>query len=109
MNELEITRQFVEKITSSHSDYLTSITLFGSWAKGTQGPHSDIDLLVVMEDKDRSVIDQIYQEVQEILLKYELDLSLKIYSSKQFNRLLELGTPFITSVEKTGVKLWNKT
>ncbi|MBI4594968.1 MAG: nucleotidyltransferase domain-containing protein [Candidatus Tectomicrobia bacterium] len=108
MNELEITRQFVEKITSTYKEYLSSITLFGSWAKGTQGPHSDIDLLVVMEAKERSVIDQIYQEVLEILLKYELDISLKIYSLKQFNRLLELGTPFITSIEKTGVKLWNK-
>lgn len=81
MDELEITKEFVEKIAVSYKDQLYSIILFGSWAKGTQGPESDIDLLVIMENKDASAVDGIYQEVLEVLLNYGVDLSLKIYTT----------------------------
>lgn len=108
MDELEITKEFVDKIASSYKNQLDSINLFGSWAKGTQSPKSDIDLLVIMENKDVSAIDGIYQEVLEVLLKYGVDLSLKIYTLDRFHRLQKLGTPFMTSIEKTGVKLWSK-
>lgn len=105
---LKVTRQFVEKIVSLYGDILESIILFGSWAKGTQSPESDVDLLIVMADRDPEVMEQIYEEVLDILLNHQVDISLKIYSKGQFQHWMNLGTPFMAEVSKTGVKLWSK-
>lgn len=106
MDELEITKEFVDKIASSYKDQLDSITLFGSWAKGTQRPDSDIDLLVIMENKDASAIDGIYQEVLEVLLKYGVDLSLKIYTLDQFHSVsfMACGATCLSSMKRTLTK-----
>ncbi|HEV8309406.1 MAG TPA: nucleotidyltransferase domain-containing protein [Methylomirabilota bacterium] len=46
--------RFVETLAASWGDSLVSVVLFGSWARGTAGPDSDIDLLIVAASLPRS-------------------------------------------------------
>jgi uncharacterized protein len=52
------------------------IVLFGSYARGTAGPNSDADLLVVMhvEGRKRPVVVEMYRELQDVGLAHDIVL-----------------------------------
>ena len=68
-------------------------------------PDSDYDVLVVMPVRDRQVIDRLYEIVQDILLETGSLVSLKIFTSEQFDRLRAMRTPFMMNVMMGGVEL----
>ena len=103
----EIVAEFVERVTQRFGDRIRQIIFFGSRAAGRPKPGSDYDLLLVVREKDRDLIDQLYDEVLDVLLKYGVDLSLKIYTEKAFQTGLASRVPFLGSVTETGVELWN--
>lgn len=81
---------------------LKKIILFGSRARGDERPESDYDLLILVDAKDRKLIDQLYDVVVYILLQYSRLISLKIFTLQEWNRLLSLKTPFSQAVIKEG-------
>lgn len=80
--------------------------LFGSRARGTERPDSDYDLLlVVREDFSLTEKDALYEQVIDILLETGRLVSLKIFREKQFRRLRELSTPFLSRALEEGIKV----
>jgi len=45
----------------------------------------------------------------DFLLKYGIDLSLKIYSENDFESKMLIPTPFMAEIRKTGRELWTQT
>ena len=52
--EDRIRKEIVETLRSKLADVVLSAVVFGSFAKGSAGPASDLDLLVVTEDPERT-------------------------------------------------------
>ena len=108
-NELQtILNKFVSMISTKYKLDIKKIILFGSVAKGLYGPDSDCDILLVLKERKQEIINGIYEIVTEFLLKYGVDISLKIYSEKDFNRKTSILTPFMAEIKKTGRELWNQ-
>ena len=107
MEGKEIVTEFVERVSGRFGDWISQVIFFGSRAKGRPKPGSDFDLLLVVREKNRTLLDQLYDEVLEVLLKSGVDLSLKIYTEKAFQAGLARRVPFLCSVTETGVELWN--
>ena|SRR3972149_9436215 len=103
-----IEAKFVSKITSLFPDQIVKVILFGSRAKGVPKPGSDYDFLIVLKDKERKIIEQIYAVVTDFLIQYGADISLKIYKEKDFQEWTSIPTPFMASVLKTGKELWTQ-
>lgn len=95
---------FLELIKSV-TEHISEIYLFGSRCRDDWRPDSDYDLLIVLERKDRFIIDQLYDAVMEILLSTARLISLKIFTISEFNRLKSIPTPFISNVIKEGIKI----
>lgn len=108
MEEDKIEAEFVDRITSLFSSRISEVILFGSRAKGISKPGSDYDFLIVLKERDRGVIDEIYEVVADFLIKYGADISLKIYGYEKFQKMASLPTPFMASVLKTGKRLWSQ-
>ncbi|MEW5767197.1 MAG: nucleotidyltransferase domain-containing protein [bacterium] len=106
--EDKILDNFTERLISDFGSDILKIILFGSRAKGIAAPYSDYDLLLVLRERDRRIIDQIYDQVTDFLLDYGVDISLKIYSEEDFEKKLLMRIPFIMEVTKTGKLLWTK-
>ncbi|TVL98287.1 MAG: hypothetical protein CV087_21445 [Candidatus Brocadia sp. WS118] len=87
------------------TEHISEIYLFGSRCRDDWRPDSDYDLLIVLERKDRFIIDQLYDAVMEILLSTARLISLKIFTISEFNRLKSIPTPFISNVIKEGIKI----
>ncbi len=83
-----------------------TIYLFGSRARGQAGPESDVDLLVVDDDKqflkDRGV------DMNMALYPRDFHLDLLYYSEEQFKRKLEEKRFFFMDIIRDGQVLYER-
>jgi predicted nucleotidyltransferase len=72
-------RPAVEKLRRVFADWpqIRQATLYGSRAKGTQRPGSDIDLTLESEDLTLTQLLAIENQIDDLLLPWMVDLSLK--------------------------------
>ena len=97
-------QEFLRQIAPVRSE-LDRLILFGSRARGDSKPGSDYDILVVMPEKDRQVIDALYDATMQVLYKTHRLISLKIYRKADFDRFSAMPTPFMRSVLHEGVRI----
>jgi predicted nucleotidyltransferase len=69
----EAAQIFADACQTTLADRISSITLVGSFARGDQRPTSDIDLMVLVDAADRSLLDQIGSIVAGIETPNELN------------------------------------
>jgi predicted nucleotidyltransferase len=80
---------------SAFPSKLLSIRLFGSRARNEGTEESDLDLLVVVQDKDRALYRRIVEESLDIDLAYA-NLAPTILSGEEYRQNREHGTPFLS-------------
>lgn len=102
--EDKVIKEFLAKI-SPLEPQIARMHLFGSRARKDWRPDSDYDILIVLQKKERSVIDKLYDAVLEVLLSTGRLISLKIFSESEFNRLRSIPTPFVSNVLKDGIQI----
>ena len=85
--------------------------LFGSWAHGVVGPDSDIDLLIVLNQKGLS------QDYAEVLnnrrklsrrlrkLRKKIPIDLFVYTKDEWEFIKQSGSSFYKNIEEHGVEL----
>lgn len=100
-----VIKTFLEMVSPMMEIYIKEMYLFGSRCRDDWRPDSDYDILIVLERKDRLVIDKLYDAVIEILLSTGRLVSLKIFTLSEFNRLRSLHTPFIRNVLNEGMRI----
>jgi len=108
IREEQIIDSFVDSLKGKYEKPLRKIILFGSRAKDTARPDSDYDFLIVLAKRDSALIDDIYDEVVEFLLKYGVDISLKIYKEEDYEKFMAIPTPFLKEIKETGKVLWTR-
>lgn len=104
-----------EKIKTYYGDNLISVVLFGSQARGTPRPDSDIDLLIVLSraPKGRLKRTEDFTELEETLEPYLQDLRRKgIYTYinpviKTKEEILK-GSPLLLDIVEDGKILYDK-
>jgi predicted nucleotidyltransferase len=66
-----------EQINSIFSNYpqIESVLIYGSRAKGTHKPYSDIDLTIVGENINLTILQKIELELDDLMLPYKFDIS----------------------------------
>ena len=79
-NDEETLQVIVTRITEAINPQ--SIILFGSWARGEGGPHSDIDLLIIGNPNKQSLIDQI----ASLENRLQREINYQTYSRQMFSR-----------------------
>jgi predicted nucleotidyltransferase len=79
--------------------------VFGSRARDEGTEESDLDVLVVVQDRDRALYRRIVEESLDIDLAYGTNLAPTILSAKEYQQNRECGTPFYRNVEREGVSL----
>lgn len=106
--EQKAIEEFKELLNKKYPKDIESVKLFGSKARGDFHKESDIDLMVVLKNANENKKDNISDTAYDLLLKYEVDISPRIYSLKEFNYLNDMPTVFMQIVKKEGIELWNK-
>jgi len=105
-NEEKVLKEFIQQVTHLYPDQIVSIDLFGSKARGDSHYDSDIDILIIVRDRQNIDRNKLYDYVIDAELDYGIDISLKIYNKDEFDKLVKLNVPFVSNIKKEGVTLW---
>ncbi len=109
MTKNEIITQI--KISLQHSD-VSKVILFGSYAKGTQLPDSDLDLLVVTND---NFLPESFAEKMEIKIKIATalhsirkytDIDLIVHTKPMYEKFIQLNSGFKREILSTGTIIY---
>ena len=101
---LAATHKAVASLIEAKPEVL-KVILFGSMARGDAVPGSDVDLLVVVTESDRSFLDRI--------AKYRLsDIPVGVdvfpYTEQEFDKMLEEGNGLIRKAITEGMVLFDR-
>lgn len=95
---LDTVNKFIEEIKKHYN--ITTIILFGSYAKGTENEDSDIDIAVVSDD-----FDDIYDCMAHLMgLTWNIDARIEPHPIKKKD-FEEVSDYFIREVIDTGIKV----
>jgi predicted nucleotidyltransferase len=103
--EKQVIFSFKKALEKSLGQNLISLQLFGSKARGDSQKDSDIDILLVIKEKNRRIDELIYNIVVDLMLKTGLYLSVKILDLKSFEKLNQIPTVFMQKIKEEAVKL----
>lgn len=103
----KIVAHLTERLVEDLGDKIESIVLYGSVARNEAHEDSDIDILVVTRDDDR----KLYDRISKIRTRIDLDnntLTVLVQMGKnELEQHMKLGSPFMESVVKEGVILYD--
>lgn len=105
-NEVKnIINEFKIKTSGKISSHIKKIVLFGSRARGEADDDSDIDLLVMIDEKSHEIAEELEDIAYNVMWDYDFSpiLSLKIMTRNSYNTSLEKGFSFYKNIEKDGV------
>lgn len=100
--------EFAQRVASALGDQVDAIVLYGSVARGEAKRDSDIDIMVVSPDPQRT-----REKLSEIRSdfayeqNYTFFISLVHYSREEIYKLRQIGSPFIQNVIREGVILYD--
>ena len=101
-----ITSEIVEGMRSILGEKLQSVVLYGSVARGDDGPESDVDIaLFVREPMTRELIQQVNSYMTDINWNYDRFLSVIDIDQSKYERWIGV-LPFYQNIEKDGIVLW---
>lgn len=102
----EMLAEFVDGILSFMREQVVSIILYGSVARGTDEPGSDVDIALILRGKmDADTQLRLTDLSVNLDLKYDVLLSIVDVDEEFFLKWKNL-IPFYTNVEKEGIVLW---
>gem|GEM_PF-631695 len=107
--ESEALRIFSEKVRQELGDHLISIKLFGSKARGTDTPHSDLDVAIIVDEENLAYEDAVIDIAFEVNLDFDLYISPKIIPHNFFEHPIWRLSPFLKNIQKEGVEYWIRT
>ncbi|HNT77491.1 MAG TPA: nucleotidyltransferase domain-containing protein [Anaerolineae bacterium] len=105
LNERQALIEFVRGLGARFATHLQTVWLYGSKARGDSTPTSDIDVLVILEGDDWRERKQIRYFAVDLNLKYDLDLSPRVWSAAQWHDVAALGTHFYHNVQREHIDL----
>jgi predicted nucleotidyltransferase len=85
--------------------------LFGSYARGTPGAESDVDIVVILDKKGFS---RSYTEMLEtrmriskplLELRKKVPIDILVYTADEWEKMTQLQSDFIRNVQEEGVDL----
>lgn len=107
MQEAEV-QQHLKTITDTivRRFHPERIILFGSWAWGTPGPDSDIDLFVIKETTQSTR--GVARDIDGALWGRRVPLDILVYTPKGVKRRLDRGDFFVRDVIQKGKVLYER-
>ena len=98
--------ELVHGILSVLSDRALKIVLYGSAARGTETPESDIDIAVFVNSGiDSEIEDRLSEMIMDLNLKYNKVFSVIDIDDATYRKWKGV-TPFYQNVDREGIVLW---
>ena len=105
--ERGVFQEIIKSVEKAVAPHCLSATIFGSVARGSEGPASDFDLLVVLRQGQRR--DRVSRVLSGLASKLSRTWGIRLnpitFTVAQVHRHLEEGNPFFTAAVRDGIPL----
>lgn len=88
--------KFRNEIEEELGDQVKEVILYGSVARDEETEESDVDVLVVVED--RSVKDKIFDISLRTMLEEDVYIAPKVITGEEFTDMRDKGNPFLSEI-----------
>ncbi|MFP4038874.1 MAG: nucleotidyltransferase domain-containing protein [Candidatus Nanohaloarchaea archaeon] len=102
--EMEVVEEFAEKVSEALDGRVEEVKLFGSYARGEELPGSDIDVLVVLEERREGDQALILDTASDYFWSHDVFFSPKVISSDELEKKQDFG--FFKGIEEEGVTVY---
>jgi hypothetical protein len=103
-----VAAEFARRAGERFARRIERLVLFRSVARGTDGPDSDIDLLVVADDRGRELRDALDEIAFDLTLASHRTPVFVLYSAAEYAQARAGGSELVAAVEQEGVPLWTR-
>lgn len=102
---LEIVKKLKEILISQFAQEILKVVVFGSYATGKETPDSDLDILIVVKDKELEK--EIDNMAYKVMWAYNFSPLLSIYviTEAHFTYIKKIRTGFYESIEEDGIEI----
>ena len=90
-NERQALREFLRYLQTALPAHLVRVALFGSKARNSSRPESDLDVLVILDRDDRALRREILAEASHLSMQYDLLLSPRVIGRQRWERLRDFS------------------
>ncbi|CDX04027.1 putative nucleotidyltransferases [Desulfitobacterium sp. LBE] len=97
--------EYKERLSHKLGDNLIVAKLFGSVARGTDTPESDIDILVLLEDVDERTRDEIVEATVDVNVEHDVVICPVVMTATEYKFPLFQETSFYQAIEREGIVL----
>lgn len=104
-DDRELILEFKRRVSLDINRHLKRLIVFGSRVKGEAMEDSDLDVIVLVDDKTPELEKELDDIVYQVMWDHNFKpiISLKVLAESQFNDALNRGFSFYKHVEKEGV------
>ena len=103
--EIEAVKEFCTAVKKTLGHELVSLRLFGSKARGRASRDSDIDVAVVVRQRNSRVWDQVMDIAFSTNLKWQVYISPRVIESRALRDPKWRETGFVQNLEREGIPL----
>ena len=98
--------EFLTKLREQHGSEVVLVSLFGSKVRGDFDEESDIDVLLVVEDRTSQLWEDIVEIETDLMLKYDSVISSLIMGRDNYEWHRRYRAPLYRNIERDGIDLW---
>lgn len=92
-------------LADKFSGLVEEIVVFGSKARGESGPHSDLDVLIILREGDRNTKREVRHLGHSLAVTSEAVPSIMVYTREEWSLRKRNGSPFYRAVTRDGVRV----
>jgi predicted nucleotidyltransferase len=81
--------------------------VFGSRVRGDFRGDSDLDILIVVDKKNRAVKDAVLNIIYSYELQADISCAITVLSREEMKFNEKLGSPFLESIQKEGITVYD--
>ena len=97
-----------KKLVEIYGESLNRIVLYGSYARGEENEQSDVDIALVLKNKEKQTV---HDTMTDIVVDYELEnnivLSVITIDQENYQKWKKV-LPFYQNIDKEGIVLWKE-
>lgn len=95
--------EYRDALAKQFPGVVEEIIIYGSKARGDAGPDSDVDVLVVLREGDRSLKHEVRDLGHRLAVLSDAVPSIMVYTRHEWSLRRDSGSPFYQAVTRDGV------